>query len=893
MGQRSSKAKRTYGVETSGSEKQSKPTARVNSDPPAVPTKSEPEVDRSNLLPKWLNESQFEELLVANIPKFSKIVNFQAKPAMSPGENYATLMLRISINVELTDKSNKLVSFMMKVPHDTPQMDQMLAMANFFTLENAAYIDILPKMEELYKAKGLDIAFAPRAFKLDSTKEPKLANTVLMDDLGQSGFKNLNRFEGLKLEQAKFAIQKLAQFHAAGATMVQVHGPYSDLFLFGMMGNNLNVIKAFIEGMLGSFRTAFLANLDKLKDGEAYRESLEKVLAGLTTEFMKIATIDPTEFNVLNHGDCWINNLLFKVDSKGEVEDMVFVDFQNPKYGTPVTDLLYLIMTSVHIDIKLDYFDFFIRHYHEQLTKHLDILGFTGRQPLLRELHIKIFKHGPWALFPTISVLPVVLLDPNESATFDNFMADTEAGANFKNSLYANKRYQGYIERILPWLKNRGFLEASPDPIPAQPTMEQPEQPQPENPDKILDWVNITDFKDIISSTEPEFEKIVSGSWKLATKPGDNYASKLLRVDIEAQLKDKSSKSFSYILKVNTADDMINFSDFNLFPKEIEVYSTFVPGFEKLYKDVGVPVTFSAKSYRLSKDVSEEYLIFDNLQTAGFKMCDRLKGMDMEHSKCTLKKLAQWHAASLKYKEINGPYPPKYANGIFTEQTADVFKGMFAQSKDCFLHVVGKFEGVDEYLHKLPAIMDSHVDKIIEDAKVNEKEFNVLNHGDAWINNVMFQYDSKGHVKETFLLDHQVTKYGNPAQDLYYFIMSSTQLDIKVDQFDYLIRWYHQNLEDHAKLLKFNGFVPSLNELHVILLEHPIYAAGTVLSTLTVCLNKTDDNFSSDVFCKDGKEADQRLQLFSNERYKANIERIMPWLNRRGLLDAFTTEKSS
>uniref|UniRef100_A0A6P4F4T0 Uncharacterized protein LOC108045506 n=1 Tax=Drosophila rhopaloa TaxID=1041015 RepID=A0A6P4F4T0_DRORH len=846
-----------------------------------------------NLGPKWLNETQFEELLAANIADFSKIVSFRVKPAMAPGENYATQMLRISIDVELTDKSAKQVSFMMKVAHDTPQMNEMLAMANFFTSENAAYIDILPKMNELYKAKGLDITFAPQAFKLDSTKEPKLANTVLMNDLGQNGFKNFNRLECLNFEQAKFALMKLAQFHAAGAMMVQVHGPYPDVFLYGMMGNNMDAIRAFLEGMLGSFRTSFLANLKNFKNGEEYRETLEKVLAGLTAEFIKIGDIDPSEFNVLNHGDCWMNNLLFKVDSKGDVVDMTFVDFQNPKYGTPAMDLLYFIMTSVHIDYKLDCFDFFIRHYHEQLTKHLDILGFTGRQPSLKELHIKLINCGAWALFPTIAVLPVVLLDPTQSATFENFLGDTEAGVNFKNTLYANKRYQGYVERILPWLKNRGFLEASPEPISAQPAQKPLNQSEPENPDQILDWLTFSDFKEIITSTEPEFEKIISGSWKLATKPGDNYASKLIKVDIEAQLKDNRSKSLSYILKVQTSNDMINFSDFNLFPKEIEMYSTYVPAFEQLYKDAGLPVTFSAKSFRISKDVSAEYIILENLQTGAFKMCDRMKGMDLEHTKCTLKKLAQWHAASLKYKELKGPYPPKYNNGMFTEQTACVFKPMFAQSQKAFLEIVSKFGGVEEYLHKLPAIFESHIDKIIEDAKINEKEFNVLNHGDAWINNIMFQYDSEGHVKETLLIDHQVTKYGNPAQDLYYFLMSSTQLDIKVDQFDYLIRWYHQNLEEHARLLKYNGFVPSLKELHIILLEHPVYAAGTVFSTLTICLNKADDNFSTDGLFKDGKEGDtMRSELFGNERYRANIERVMPWINRRGLLDAFAAEKA-
>ncbi|XP_017083938.2 uncharacterized protein LOC108116513 [Drosophila eugracilis] len=891
MGLRNSKSKKSYEVATTGSQNQKKASIKSSrstdakiegSSTHAEPLNPKPVIEESNLGPEWLNETQFEELLAANVAQFSKIVGFRVKPAMAPGENYATLMLRISIDVELTDKSTKLVSFMMKVPHKTPQMEQMLAMANFFNSENAAYTEILPKLEELYKAKGLDIIFAPKAFKLDSKKEPNLANTVLMNDLGQDGFKNLNRLECLNLEQTKFALTKLAQFHAASAMNVQVNGPYSDLFVNGAFGGNKEVLMAFYEGMISSFRTAFMANLKSFKNGEDFREKLDTAFKQIFLDFEHLMKVEPNDFNVLNHGDCWMNNMLFKVDSKGDVEDMVFVDFQNPKYGPPTQDLFYMIITSVHIDYKLDYFDLFIRHYHEQLTKHLNLLGFSGKQLTLRELHILMYKHGSWALFPSISVLPVVLLDPDETATFDNFLGDSEAGAKFKNLLFTNKRYHGYIERILPWLDNKGFLEAYNHLIPP----ETPSSELPENPNQILSWLNINDFEDVISSSNPEFEKILGGSWTSATKPGDNFASKLLKVDIQAQLKDNSAKTFSYILKVQPKSTTDNFTDVNMFPKEMEMYRVYVPAFEKLYKDAGLPITFSAKSFVFNKPVTEEYLLMENLQTKGFKMADRMKGLDMEHTKSSLKKLAQWHAASIKYKELNGPYSLLYKDGIYIEQTRDMFHNMFTTAKHSYIQIFGKFEGAEEYVPKLPWILDNHVDQIIEDAEINEKEFNVLNHGDAWINNIMFQYDSEGHLKETFLLDHQNAKYGNPAQDLYYFLMSSAELDIKVDQFDYLIRWYHENLVEHTKLLKYNGFVPSLNELHSILIDHPAFAVGTVISTLTVCLNQADEGFNPEMFFIETPESEAfRLQLLGNERYKAHIEKIMPWLNRRGLLD--------
>ncbi|KAH8294589.1 hypothetical protein KR018_000016 [Drosophila ironensis] len=897
MGLKSSKSKKSYEVSSAGSQNVNKPSAKsaetskanvaapTSSSDPANPSAA---IVDSNLVPKWLNETQFEELLSANVAQFSRIVNFRAKPAMGPGENYATLMLRISIDVELTDKTTKPVLFMMKVPHDTPQMEQMLAMANFFNVENSAYIDLLPKLERLYQAKGLDITFAPKAFRLDTKKEPKLGNTVLMNDLGQDGFRNFNRLECLNLEQTKFALKKLAQFHAASAMSVQVHGPFPEVFVNGMLGGNKEALMAFYKGMIASFQTSFMANLINFENGEDYRDKLTKAFTQIPLDFENLTEVDPSEFNVLNHGDCWMNNLLFKTDAKGQLEDMVFVDFQNPKYGSPSQDLFYLIITSVHIDYKLKYFDYFIRHYHEQLTKHLDLLGFTGFQPSLRDLHMKMFKYGSWALFPSISILPVVLLDPgNDAATFDNFLGDTEASAKFKNQLYANKRYKEYIEKILPWLDNRGFLESytkKPDVV-APPKSESPDS-EPKNPDQILDWLNISDFAEIIASSEPQFQRILGGSWKSATKPGDNFASQLLKVDIEAELKDGCTKTFSYIVKVQLPSTGDNFADTNMFPKEIDMYGKHVPAFEKLYQDAGVTIDFSAKSFVLSKPVKEEYLIMENLQTSGFQMCDRMKGLDLDHSKSVLKKLAQWHAASLKFKELNGPYAPLYNDGIYIEATRDLFTTMFTQAKDSYVEHLGKIPGSEEYLHKLPKLVQSHVDDIIKDGKINEEEFNVLNHGDAWINNIMFQYDSEGRLKETFLLDHQNAKYGNPAQDLYYFIMSSTELDIKVDRFDYLIRWYHEHLVESASLLKYSGFVPDLKQLHTILIDHPAFAVGTVISVLTVCLNKTDDSFNTDGFFTESPETEAfRASLLGNERYIAHIERIMPWLNRRGLLD--------
>lgn len=245
----------------------------------------------SNLVPEWIKQSHFEEILREVEPKLMKIENFSVTPALSVDENYSSLVLRVTIDTRLNgelftlkfwikflivlenlDNTVKTISFLMKVPHESAKMQQMLKTVNFFTVENATYAQIVTKFEELYKSRGINIKFAPPTFNFqESLKyEPKLINSVLMYDMAQDGYRNVNRLECLNVEQTKLVLKKLAQYHAAGAHYRTIHGPYPDIFTQPMFGSNHQRSLSILEGIMGPFKKMFLENLLSYRDGKKY-----------------------------------------------------------------------------------------------------------------------------------------------------------------------------------------------------------------------------------------------------------------------------------------------------------------------------------------------------------------------------------------------------------------------------------------------------------------------------------------------------------------------------------------------------------------------------------------------------------------------------------------------
>lgn len=144
---------------------------------------------------------------------------------------------------------------------------------------------------------------------------------------------------------------------------------------------------------------AFSDSINKYGDYDAaFRKIARWNLKKLATTWLDVAEPMRCGFQILNHGDIWLNNMMFKSDKENHPLDVSLIDFQVPFWGSPAADILYFLLTSVADNIKVVHFDDFIEFYHEQLTLALKSLHFDQHIPTLSEIHIDLLDKGGFGM---------------------------------------------------------------------------------------------------------------------------------------------------------------------------------------------------------------------------------------------------------------------------------------------------------------------------------------------------------------------------------------------------------------------------------------------------------------------------------------------------------------
>ncbi|XP_017052339.1 uncharacterized protein LOC108095681 [Drosophila ficusphila] len=409
-------------------------------------------------IPQWINQEYFQPILQKDEPDYEKILSFKPVAAIPPGENFTSIMLRIHFDLQMKDGNTKHKTYVFKTMLAEERGGKEIREAGIFDKELMMYQSFLPAFEELYRSAGEEIQLAPKCLHTDQREN---GIHFVFEDLGVKKFQNVDRIQGLDIVHMKRSLQKLAEFHAAAAVYAERKGSYPVEFEDGFIGkDNLKMQE---EGFLVKARSYHKSMAGwGLEEPEKYINSFPTVQQFLKMCEKNLGT-DPLAFNTLTHGDFWSSNLMCNYLPNGEINEVIMVDFQLCKWGSPAQDLLFFITLSAASDIKLKEFDNFVRIYWERLVECLKVLKYQKPLPKLRDLQTSLYQdtNTVYAFIAVFNHLPVIQFPSDKESNLHSLLRDDEEGDRFRMRIFTNSTFCRLMKDIYPFFYNRGIFNFS------------------------------------------------------------------------------------------------------------------------------------------------------------------------------------------------------------------------------------------------------------------------------------------------------------------------------------------------------------------------------------------------------------------------------------------------
>lgn len=402
--------------------------------------------------PSWLNQDFAQEILRNHEGDNSiEVTDMFTKSATSKGDNYASDMFRIYLEVARNRGGKKVTekrSLIMKVAPtvEGPRKD-LIEKANIFMTEINMMTNTLKRMNEQFNNEH----------RFNATclyVQQEIPQYLILEDLAPLGYRMADRQAGLDLKHCTVAIQNIARFHASSVAVCEKDPLHKELYRKGIFSddNPAELATFFVEGA-----KALADQVEQWPElGKTYADKIRGQSSYLYNVGIESMRRKDDEFNVINHGDFWVNNMLFRYNDDGEPIDHIFVDFQMAIYTTPAIDLHYFLNTSPSPHVYATSRQFLLDEYLRTLTATMKQLGCKTQPPTMRQLQKYLADRIAFAMIASFTVLPIVLTEKSEVKEIDEILG---VDGQYENPAYKGEQYRKIMVKRIPEFEKAGLLD--------------------------------------------------------------------------------------------------------------------------------------------------------------------------------------------------------------------------------------------------------------------------------------------------------------------------------------------------------------------------------------------------------------------------------------------------
>lgn len=285
------------------------------------------------------------------------------------GEGFMSNMLAITLV-----STEQRLSLICKLPLPEPESPDVLDTQFAFDREVEMYQTVLPLMEELQRKNGLTAETGFYAYPKCFVSECAANNEsiIILEDLRLRDYSLHDKLKPLKFENVALLLQQLGRYNALSFVLRdQQPEVFAKLDALEDYFMKWGIINPGIQGIFSSAIEQAIVLVDEEKDKALLRAFLANYVdLGQTRRCPKRLK----RFGVLIHGDCHINNMMFKSEN-GTPASIVLIDWQGPVVASPVSDLVNFIFWCTEKSLRDQHFDDLLHIYHDELTRVINACG--------------------------------------------------------------------------------------------------------------------------------------------------------------------------------------------------------------------------------------------------------------------------------------------------------------------------------------------------------------------------------------------------------------------------------------------------------------------------------------------------------------------------------------
>ncbi|XP_045477849.1 uncharacterized protein LOC123683000 [Harmonia axyridis] len=353
--------------------------------------------------------------LVAQMLKEKNIENYNIdiKGNSGIGDGYMGDIIFFKVTME---KDSSVLSLVMKLAKNNKALRDNSNLEENFRREIFMYETVFRSIESYFAKLKPNVKVLDYIPKLFWSNPEQGKEALVLENLKADGFTSWEKFKPLDFEHTKQVCRNLAKWHGE---------------VMAFRDQNPDQFESWIP-KLENIRYELLVQIGLIKHAyKNYRKVVEmfeergqhelavkfKAQEKNLEDFCKIAEKESDRL-VITHADLWINNVLFKFPTNGNIaSENKYFDFQVSNVNTPVEDLSFFIYGHCDKDV-LDKLDLVLQDYYATLSETVKKLGSDPEKIFSYEdLEEHWRKYGMSGVISALEIIKLQLIHEDEIET--------------------------------------------------------------------------------------------------------------------------------------------------------------------------------------------------------------------------------------------------------------------------------------------------------------------------------------------------------------------------------------------------------------------------------------------------------------------------------------------